>query len=77
MFSLIDYFHPLGGRRRAAAEADAEESEGLLRGAVETETQSSRSKPKRLRNNRLGPAWVWALEDRSNTETKVWPISLY
>ena len=37
---------------------------------VETETLSNREKPKRLRDKKLGPAWVWGHEDRSDLETE-------
>ena len=40
-------------------------------GQIETEASSNRSKPKRLRNMRLGPAWVLGLEDQRNIETKI------
>ena len=39
--------------------------------SVETKTLSNRSEPKRLRNKKLGPAWVLSPEDRSNIETKI------
>ena len=37
---------------------------------IETQTLSNRPRPKRLRN-KLGPAWVWGHEDRSNVETQI------
>ena len=37
---------------------------------IETDTLSNRSKPKHLRN-KLGPAWAYGPEDRSNIETEI------
>ena len=37
---------------------------------IETETLSNRSKLKRSRNKKLGPAWALGPEDRSDIETK-------
>ena len=38
---------------------------------METEMLSNRSKPKRSRNDKLGPAWVLGPEDRSSIETEI------
>ena len=49
------------------AEGSASDREPILNVPVEL---SNRSEPTSLRNNKLGPAWIWGPQDRSNIETE-------